>query len=222
MNVNILVVFISIISGYFFGILIKILNETIPKYLYDEILIKNIFKYNFKNYFIKIPKIEIFLSLSFLINSFVFQDISKMIFLDIFIMFGTLLILIDFKHYLLPDLINIPLIIIGLIINYNGIYSGSFINSIIGAISGYVVLYIIYFTYLKIRKKEGLGLGDLKLVSAIGAWLGYSELLYIVTIAAILGLTYSIILKVMKKSEDGMIPFGPFLIVSAIPLLYIK
>src|SRR5690606_7894336 len=74
----------------------------------------------------------------------------------------TLLFLIDLKYFLLPDIITLPLIWIGLIINTQAIFALPE-NAILGAVLGYGSLFTIskFFRYL--RGKEGLGMGDCKL-----------------------------------------------------------
>ena len=223
--------FIIFFIGIYLGKICNLLIENIPKYIYEEITLKEILfnlKFNIKKISNFIPFnnknkiiIEIITAIVLVFNFYYFDNIILMLSVDIFLLFSITLFFIDLKYYLLPNILNFPLIFIGLIVNINGSFSGSFFNSFVGAISGYLSLYIIYYIYLKIRKIEGMGLGDLKLVSAIGAWIGYQELLYIITIASLLGLCYSIYNKYVKKIENGLIPFGPFLIISAIPLFYL-
>ena len=63
--------------------------------------------------------------------------------------------------------------------NLNKIIFPNFINSLIGGLIGYFIVWLIIYFYKKLRNKEGMGLGDAKLLSAIGFWLdGYHYLLY--------------------------------------------
>ena len=57
--------------------------------------------------------------------------------------------------------------------NLNQTIFPNYINSLIGGISGYLIIWFIFFFYIKIIKKEGMGLGDAKLLSAIGFWFGW-------------------------------------------------
>lgn len=218
----ILITISYIISSFLYSLVVKI-----PKYIYEEIKFKSLFKFQ-KNDFIQFKNKQdilfkvLFISL-IMFNFYFFKDERlKFIFSSIFISFTMPMFFIDLKHYLLPDVLNFPLIFLGVLINYNGLFSNGISNSILGAVLSYLILYLIYYIFLKIKKIEGMGLGDLKLISAIGAWFGYHEIANIVTIASILGLIFSLYLKYFKKVENGKIPFGPFLILTALPLFYIK
>lgn len=168
--------------------------------------------------------LEFLFGLIFLLNYLIFDKISTSFYADIFIFFSIPLFFIDFKHFILPNKLIYPFFISGVLINLfgNSVFSTSKLNSILGGVLGYLILISIYKIYFFIRNKEGIGLGDIKLISVIGVWFGASELIYVVTIAAIIGLVYSFYIKyVSKVNNDGLIPFGPFLILSSIPILYI-
>lgn len=169
--------------------------------------------------------IELFIGIVFLMNYITFKNLLTSIYADVFIFFAIPLFFIDLKNYILPDKLIYPFWLSGGLINIiltNAIFSTSRLNSILGGVLGYFILMLIYKLYIIIRKKEGIGLGDIKLISVIGIWFGASELLYIVTIASIIGLCYSLFVKYVSKSNiDGLIPFGPFLIISSFPILYI-
>lgn len=218
----ILIILCYIFSSFLYGLVIKI-----PKYIYEEINFKHLLKLEKKYFFNFNNKNEILFKVLFItliiFNFYFFKnEISKFIFSSIFISLTMPMFFIDLKYYLLPDILTFPLIIIGILINSNGIFSGGVINSILGAFLSYLILYLIYYLFLKIKKIEGIGLGDLKLISAIGAWFGYGEIINIVTIASFIGLMLSMYLKYIKKVENGKIPFGPFLILTTLPLFYIK
>ena len=55
----------------------------------------------------------------------------------------------------------------------------NFINSVLGGVIGYVLIWLIILFYKKVRNKEGMGLGDAKLLSAIGFWFGWVSLPFI-------------------------------------------
>lgn len=134
-------------------------------------------------------------------------------------MFGTLvfsfallaLLFIDLEHYLLPDLITIPLVWCGLLFNI----SGTFVDlpsAVIGAVAGYLTLWSVFHIFRLLTGKEGLGYGDFKLVAAIGAWLGWQMLPLVILIASVVGAVVGgIYLAKSKRGRDHPIPFGPFL-----------
>ena len=82
-----------------------------------------------------------------------------------------------------------------------------------GASVGYLFLWSVYWLFKIVTGKEGMGQGDLKLLAALGAWLGWPALLSLVLISSITGALVGIWLKSREKlSPEGYLPFGPFLV----------
>jgi len=141
-------------------------------------------------------------------------------FFAIFFIFLLVSSAIDIRHGILPNSINYILIIMGVI----GSYFFDIINiydSLIGGISGYLVILVIEKTYALIYKKEGIGRGDAKLLSAIGFWFGWLNLPTILLISSSTGLLIVFIQKFITRNSDknileSKIPFGPFLSLSAL------
>jgi leader peptidase (prepilin peptidase)/N-methyltransferase len=82
-------------------------------------------------------------------------------------------------------------------------------------------LYLIGLVFKWLRKKEGMGLGDVKLLAMIGAWMGYLALPYIVLISSLTGIIIgggSLLLTRRRFSET--IPYGPFLVVGTLVYLF--
>ena len=132
-----------------------------------------------------------------------------------------LLAYIDFRSFQLPNAITIPMIAIGFTINSTGTvpYSGftSLLNSLLGAIAGYLLLWTLDQAYYRIKKQHGIGLGDAKLLSALGAWLGIEALPGILLIASISGLIGGALwLRYQKQTIQSAFPFGPFLVFAGI------
>ena len=114
----------------------------------------------------------------------------------------------DIKNYRLPNTLTFPLMGLGLI---EGYLADVFIERAIGMTLGYLVFVAIEYGFKAIRGKEGLGRGDAKLLAAGGAWCGWMGLPFIVLIASGFGLLAALMPSVRKSSENGRIPFGPFL-----------
>ena len=93
----------------------------------------------------------------------------------------------------------------------------NFINSIIGGIFGYGIIWSIIFFYKQIRKKEGMGLGDAKLLSAIGFWFGWFAIPFVIFISSIIALL-SVVPSLINKSKklSSQIPFGPYIILGTL------
>ncbi|MGJ8525624.1 N-methyltransferase [Halomonadaceae bacterium LMG 33818] len=95
--------------------------------------------------------------------------------------------LIDIKRRLLPDYIVMPLLWLGLILNAFGLFTSAE-QALFGAVTGYVCLYAINGFYRLFMQQDGMGYGDVKLFSALGAWAGIQALPVILALAAGLGL----------------------------------
>tara|TARA_B100001057_G_C22019222_1_gene632822 strand:- start:20 stop:406 length:387 start_codon:yes stop_codon:yes gene_type:complete len=93
----------------------------------------------------------------------------------------------------------------------------NYINSLIGGVCGYFIIWLIIFLYKKIRNKEGMGLGDAKLLSAIGFWFGWVSIPIVIFFSSIIALV-SVIPSLINKSRNlsAEIPFGPFLIIASV------
>ena len=121
------------------------------------------------------------------------------------------LALIDARIYMLPDLITLPLLWLGLLVNTLDFFA-AIADAVLGAVAGYLSLWVIYWLFKLLRDKEGLGYGDFKLTSAIGAWLGWQALPTVVLIAALTALcTATILVLTGRMKVEHPMPFGPFL-----------
>lgn len=118
---------------------------------------------------------------------------------------------IDFDNHFLPDSITYSLLWLGLLASTHQVFISSN-NAIIGAIVGYLFLYAIAKGYILLRKKEGMGLGDCKMLAMMGAFVGATPLLYVVLFSTLFALIVSAILLTFKKIQfNKPIPFGPFI-----------
>jgi leader peptidase (prepilin peptidase)/N-methyltransferase len=125
---------------------------------------------------------------------------------------------VDLRTFRLPDVITIPLILAGLC--FNSFSSLRFIaaqESIFGGVLGYLLLWLLNRLYRYIKKQDGIGMGDAKLLSALGAWLGWAALPGILFLASISGIIGGMIwLRLNKQNHGSPFPFGPFLIFAGI------
>ena len=128
---------------------------------------------------------------------------------------------IDLDTFLLPDQITLPLVWAGLLLSiWHPVWAPGAppvtpVDSIVGAAVGYLSLWSVFWLFLLIRKKEGMGYGDFKLFAAFGAWFGWQMLLPIILFASLVGSVVGIWLIVrQRKGVDTHIPFGPYLAVA--------
>lgn len=120
---------------------------------------------------------------------------------------------IDWQTQLIPDELSLLLLWIGLF--YNGVCNLIVAPSvaILGAIVGYLALWLVAALYRAVRKREGMGYGDFKLLAALGAWFGVWQLPFILFTSSVLALL-AVLLRYMLQgrfSWQQQLPFGPFL-----------
>lgn len=129
---------------------------------------------------------------------------------------------IDLEHGLLPNVITIPILVLGLTVNALEMNSIKIYSSIIGAIFGYYSLWIIYKIHKFFTKKDGMGYGDFKLMAAIGSWTGWQMIPLIIFFSSLFGIIFSLFPSNFKKySVRTSIPFGPFIAITGfIAFLY--
>ncbi len=130
------------------------------------------------------------------------------------------LTVIDFKTQLLPDIITLPLVWAGLLLNVFGVFT-DYQSSLLGAVFGYLSLWIVFQAFKLVTGKEGMGHGDFKLLAAIGAWAGWQILPLVVVLSSVVGAIIGIALIASGKQEQGApMPFGPFLAVAGFIALF--
>ncbi|MDK9557230.1 A24 family peptidase [Marinobacter sp. M216] len=130
------------------------------------------------------------------------------------------LTVIDFDTQLLPDNITLPLMWLGLVLNYFGVLT-DFTSAFWGAVAGYLSLWSVYWLFKLVTGKEGMGHGDFKLLAALGAWLGWQLLPAVILLSSVVGAVVGISLMVFKKhGREVPIPFGPYLATAGLLCLW--
>lgn len=126
---------------------------------------------------------------------------------------------IDAQTQLLPDSLTLPLLWLGLLINLNGLFT-PLSDAVLGAVLGYLALWALYWAFLLITGKEGMGYGDFKLMAALGAWMGWQVLPLVLLLASTLGAVfgYGMVLA-RRKTMDQALPFGPCLAIAGLLML---
>ena len=133
------------------------------------------------------------------------------------VVFGCALIVlfaIDLEHHLLPNAITLPGIAIGFLFSLIG--DPGWRSSLIGIVIGGGVPFAVAELYYRIRAREGLGLGDVKMLAMIGAFLGWKLALLTLMLASFAGTIIGLLLIVTRRG--GMkyaLPFGTFLALGA-------
>ncbi|WP_311270271.1 A24 family peptidase [Sphingobium sp. WCS2017Hpa-17] len=125
------------------------------------------------------------------------------------------LAILDWRHFWLPDALTLPLAFLGFTA---GMWATdvSMSDRIVGAVIGYGALLVIALGYKALRGREGLGLGDAKLLGALGAWFGWQTLPFILLIASLLGLM-GMLVTGGARQRTARVPLGTFLALAALP-----
>jgi leader peptidase (prepilin peptidase) / N-methyltransferase len=127
---------------------------------------------------------------------------------------------IDIQTGFLPDSLTLPLLWAGLTVNLWGTFANLH-AAVIGAIAGYLFLWGIFWLFKWLRGIEGIGYGDLKLLAALGAWLGWEALPQVVLISAVAGAAIGLIATWRGRMRfEEPLPFGPFLALGGVATLF--
>jgi leader peptidase (prepilin peptidase)/N-methyltransferase len=127
---------------------------------------------------------------------------------------------IDLDTQLLPDDITFPLLWAGLLANLFGTFT-DLRSAVLGAVAGYMILWLVYWGFRLIAKKEGMGYGDFKLLAALGAWLGWQILPFVIVVSAGAGaIVGGLLLWLSKSGMQTRIPFGPYLALGGLAGLF--
>ena len=113
---------------------------------------------------------------------------------------------IDARTGRLPDIVTVPLILAGLVWSFDLV--PDWYDHLLGAALGYGVFWAVEVLYRLIRRRDGLGRGDAKLLAAGGAWCGVFALPVIVLLASLSALG---VVLVRGAERDARLAFGPYL-----------
>jgi leader peptidase (prepilin peptidase)/N-methyltransferase len=119
---------------------------------------------------------------------------------------------IDWRYFLLPDPLTLPLIPAGLAVAW-AVDPARLPDHLIGACAGFAAFVAIGWLYARLRGRIGLGLGDAKLLAAAGAWISWEGLPGVVLIAALAALAVTLLgaLSGRTPSATTRVPFGSYL-----------
>lgn len=192
------------------------------------------------------PIVELLSGLIFVLVPFAllasgYTLVAILIWILIFVLF-LLLSIIDFRHYIIPDSINLFLAFLGIIlitiylifpinqltnslINYNSfighyslLFNFSFLSSIwLNHLFAAFIAMALVAMIIILSRGRGMGWGDFKLVGALGLIFGWPDILMILFLSFIVGSIFVLPLLIKKqKTMKDVVPFGPFLIIASI------
>ncbi len=128
---------------------------------------------------------------------------------------------VDLRLMIIPDVISLPMIgFTPLVVFLHP--DLDWWSALLGVVLGGGILYLIAWIYWLLRREVGLGMGDVKLLAAIGGWLGFQAILPTVFIGSMVGATVGILAIVLVRglTLKSAIPFGPFLALGAFLHMY--
>jgi len=165
--------------------------------------------------------VEIITGITFLLIHINFNNFLTIIFLSILSLLFIIIFFIDLENFIIPDSLNFSIMALALFKNFLPVSNTSFIQeinqSIIGGIVGYLSIWLIIYLYKMIKKIEGMGLGDAKLMAGIGLLFGWQSVPFVLFVSAILGLIFVLPSLINKqKNMRSEIPFGPFIIAACL------
>lgn len=174
-----------------------------------------------KHISLQYPIVELLTGVLFLMVAweYAFQPV-----LPVFLVFTFVLIVIsgiDYHSQIIPDVFSYSLICVGLLFSFMNGTLGAAIpsrlgNAFLGSLLGWGILWSIGFAAQKAIGQEAMGGGDIKLLSGIGAVLGWQKVFSTLFIASLIASLFGITLIVMKRMKRReYIPFGPFLAFAA-------
>ena len=229
-NVHILVYVLFGIVALFVGKLVAWMNVRLPEE--KKVFSKEFFKANRegieKSYVNRIIMVILYVALlyKFGIGDTFMQNLDLIKFMILMPMLVSSF-MIDLKHRILPNRLNLTIFQIGLIFTF--IYGINNINMakdmLLGMLTGAGIFGAITLLGGLIAGKEAMGLGDVKFMGAIGLYFGVSAIAQISLLAFFIGAIVSIfvllIRNVILKSKDEYMPFGPFLVVGSIVCIFL-
>jgi leader peptidase (prepilin peptidase)/N-methyltransferase len=193
---------------------------------------------------LRYPLVEILTGLLFLATVWSFGLSIETLFYLIFISALIPITFIDLEHMIIPNVITYPGIIVGILYNalktdwdyglelinnfslgmqsfFSLLSEVPILDSIFGVILGGGILLLIAYVYEAVKKRQGMGMGDVKLLAMIGAFFGWEGVLFVIFLGSILGSVIGISIIIAKRGDlKYALPFGPFLSIAAVIYIF--
>ncbi len=169
---------------------------------------------------IRYPMVEFLTGLLFLLVAQNFGLQWLTIIYWVFVSALVVITFIDLDHQIIPDVISLPGIVLGFLSSF--VIPGiSWTDSLLGILLGGGSLWAVAIGYQLLTKTEGMGLGDVKLLAMLGAFLGWKAVLPLIFIGSLLGTLVGVPLMLAKGAGGKYaIPFGPFLATGGVIYLF--
>jgi leader peptidase (prepilin peptidase) / N-methyltransferase len=137
--------------------------------------------------------------------------------------FGCVLIAlagIDFEHYILPDVLTLPTLVAGLALSFWADWIRP-LDAFVGALLGGGLLWLVARAWLLLRREEGLGEGDIKMLAMAGAFLGWQGVVVTLFLGSLSGSVIGLtLIATGRMGLKGRLPFGVYLSAGALAALF--
>ena len=178
-------------------------------------MIYNFYNCNIQNpiyFFAEVSSLLVFITIFYKFENPILAQLILFYSLGLFLI-G--LAIFDILTKRLPDIATLPFLLIGLSQSY-WLYNIQFLDSLIGVITGGAITATVAVTFSKVKGRTGIGWGDVKLIGAFGAWIGWQALPLFILLSSVAGILFIFLKsKVTKRTNiNQQIPFGPFLCAS--------
>ncbi len=224
-DVNILYYVVIGIIGLVVGQFVDWCNKRLPEN--KKIFSKDIFSIYLKsarpNYILMVIHAVLYIGILYFYGLSI--DIVKFMFLIPMLISA---FAIDYKLQIIPNRLTLSIFETGLIFTFLSALMNTnagmniFINNMLGMIVGGGIFLIITLIGGLIAGKDAMGFGDVKLMGALGLFVGWVEIIMISVIAFLLAAIVSIVILISrKKKADEYIPFGPFIVIGALIVVFV-
>lgn len=143
-----------------------------------------------------------------------FGETFNWLFFKYLIFFSALLIVfvIDLLHGIIPDVISLPLILLGIGSTFVPGNDVTFLSALTSGATGFGLFLLVGYAFEKLTGKEGMGGGDIKLIAAVGTFMGFAGLLFTVLFSSFSAV---ILMMLIRHQREKIFPYGPFIVVAA-------
>ncbi|MBF0274803.1 MAG: prepilin peptidase [Nitrospinae bacterium] len=127
----------------------------------------------------------------------------------------TAIFFIDFDHQIIPDVINYPLLFVGLFTAW--FVHNDFFDGLLGGLAGFTFFLLLVI----LTKGKGMGMGDVKMIAMLGTWFGLMGVFFLIMISSVMGSVIGLIM--MSFGKAGMktaLPFGTFMAVAGVLMIF--
>lgn len=156
------------------------------------------------------PLIEAVTGIIFVAIVFFYGITTESLFLLLLVTALLIMIVTDLEHYIIPDGIQVTVLLVG--IGWRIFHHDETGEIVIPVVTGLAIGLLLHYGYLYIRKKDALGLGDVKFLGAAGAWLSLTQFIPFLFLAGVTGIISGILWRILGHGK--IFPFGPALAVS--------